>query len=149
MENRESSKRPHARLDVWRDAMHLVEMVYRYSACFPDTERFSLTQQLRRSAVSIPSNIAEGAARRSQAEYFRFLSIARGSLAELDTQLQIAQRLGYGAHEDGLPEQIDRVFARLAALMNSLEATPDPARRTCVREAGPNHSPFPIPHSHD
>jgi four helix bundle protein len=95
MENRESSRRPHERLDVWRDAMALVETVYRLSRSFPDAERFGLTSQVRRCAVSVPSNIAEGAARRSTAEYLRFLSIARGSLSELDTQMQIATRLGY------------------------------------------------------
>jgi four helix bundle protein len=85
MGNRESSKRPHERLEVWRDAMDLVESIYRFSAVFPDAERFGLTSQLRRAAVSVPSNIAEGAARRSTPEYLRFLSIARGSLSEMDT----------------------------------------------------------------
>src|SRR5690606_39584921 len=73
MENGESAKRPHARLEVWRDAMDLVECVYRFSGSLPDSERFGLTSQLRRAAVSVPSNIAEGAARRSTQEYIRFL----------------------------------------------------------------------------
>ncbi|OHE90198.1 MAG: hypothetical protein A2213_02465 [Lysobacterales bacterium RIFOXYA1_FULL_68_6] len=120
MENRESSKRPHERLDVWRDSMELVEIVYRMSETFPDSERFGLTAQMRRSATSIPSNIAEGAARRSSAEYQRFLSIARGSLAELDTQRQIAVRLGFAAASPALVELIDRIFARLTALMNAI-----------------------------
>jgi hypothetical protein len=79
MENGELSKRPHERLEVWRDSMELVEMIYKISSTFPDSERFGLTSQIRRAAVSIPSNIAEGAARRSTPEYLRFLSIARGS----------------------------------------------------------------------
>ncbi len=95
MGNGESFKRPHERLDVWRDSMALVEATYRFSSLFPDSERFGLTSQVRRCAISVPSNIAEGAARRSTAEYLRFLSIARGSLSELDTQIQIAMRLGY------------------------------------------------------
>ncbi|MGO4780346.1 four helix bundle protein, partial [Lysobacter sp. 2RAB21] len=78
MGNRESSTRPHEGLEVWRDAMDLVETIYRFSARFPDSERFGLTSQLRRAAISIPSNVAEGAARRSTKEYLRFLSIARG-----------------------------------------------------------------------
>ena len=118
---RDSQQRPHERLDVWRDAMSLVESVYRFSASFPDSERFGLTVQLRRSAVSVPSNIAEGAARRSTAEYLRFLSIARGSLSELDTQVQIARRLAFGHPDATLTDLIDRTFARLNALIRSLD----------------------------
>ena len=121
MENGESSKRPHERLDVWRDAMAHVEVVYRLSGGFPDSERFGLTSRMRRCAISVPSNIAEGAARRSTAEYLRFLSIARGSLPELDTQLQIASRLDYSVTSPELSRLVDSVFARLTALMNSLE----------------------------
>ena len=90
MENGESFKRAHERLEVWRDAMTLVEKAYGLTSDFPADERFGLTAQIRRSAVSIPTNIAEGAARRSTQEYLRFLSIARGSLSEMSTQIQIA-----------------------------------------------------------
>ena len=121
--NGELSKRPHERLDVWRDAMALVEAVYRFSGQFPEGERFGLTSQIRRAAVSVPSNIAEGAARRSKAEYLRFLSIARGSLSEVSTHVQIAMRLEFAAQADGLDTLIDRCFARLTALMNSLNKT--------------------------
>jgi len=121
MGNRESPKRPHEGLEVWRDAMDLVEAIYRFSVSFPDSERFGLTAQLRKAAVSIPANIAEGAARRSTPEYLRFLSIARGSLAELDTQQQIAVRLGFAGPSDLLDDLIDRVFAKLTGLMNALE----------------------------
>lgn len=100
--------------------MSLVEAVYRYSATFPDTERFGLTMQVRRAAVSIPSNIAEGAARRSTPEYLRFLSIARGSASELDTQLQIAARLGFVEPSQEMNELIDCVFSKLNALIRSL-----------------------------
>ncbi|MBD8528087.1 four helix bundle protein [Pseudoxanthomonas sp. CAU 1598] len=108
------------------DAMVLVEMVYRSSSDFPDHEKFSLTAQLRRSAVSVPSNIAEGAARRSTPEYLRFLSVARGSLAELDTQLQIAVRLGYLIEAQAFSEQLDKTFAKLNSLIRSLERSRAP-----------------------
>ncbi|UJJ55129.1 four helix bundle protein [Rhodanobacter thiooxydans] len=102
--------------------MDLVEAIYRISAGFPDSERFTLTSQLRRAAISIPSNIAEGAARRSTPEYLRFLSMARGSLSELDTQLQIAERLAYVSGANDVTELTDRVFAKLNALIRSIEA---------------------------
>ncbi|CAM1000163.1 Four helix bundle protein [Rhodanobacter sp. Root179] len=121
MENGESFKRPHEGLQVWQDAMHLVEAIYELSAGFPDTERFGLTSQIRRAAISIPSNIAEGAARRSRQEYQRFLSIARGSLSELDTQYQIAIRLGFAQECQPVNDLTNRVFARITALLNALE----------------------------
>lgn len=121
MGNRESSKRPHERLEVWRDAMDLVEAIYRFSSQFPDSERFGLVSQIRRAAVSVPANVAEGAARRSTPEYLRFLSIARGSLSEVDTHVQIAERLGLASPHEALSDLIDRCFAKLTALMNALE----------------------------
>ena len=102
--------------------MQLVEAVYRFSRDFPDTERFGLTAQIRRAAVSIPSNIAEGAARRSRQEYLRFLSIARGSLSELDTQYQIAVRLQFANRCEAIVELVNRVFAKLTALLNALQS---------------------------
>ncbi|WP_407353951.1 four helix bundle protein [Luteimonas sp. R10] len=140
---RDSEKqRPHERLDVWRDAMALVEWIYRVTAPFPEAERLGLGMQLRRAAVSVPSNIAEGAARRSTAEYLRFLSMARGSLAEIGTQLEISQRLGYLAHDASLADLLDRTFARLNALIRSLEASR-------IREPDVSYeSPIPNPQSH-
>jgi len=122
MGNRESAQRPHERLEVWRDAMDFVEAVYRFSASFPADERFGLSAQLRRAAVSIPSNIAEGAARKSRRDYLRFLSVARGSVSEADTQIKIAVRLGFAADDAAPHELIDRLFAKLTALMAKLEA---------------------------
>ena len=81
-------------LIAWQKGMDLVEEIYRISAQFPDDERFGLTSQIRRAAVSIPSNIAEGHSR-PRNDYLRFLNIARGSLSEVETQLEIAQRLKF------------------------------------------------------
>ena len=85
----------HRSLLAWREAMTLVEKVYLDTNAFPRDENFGLRSQIRRAAVSIPSNIAEGAARNSPAELVQFLSIACGSIAELETQLELAVRLGY------------------------------------------------------
>ena len=85
--------KPHKKLNVWQLAMDIVEDVYNLSETFPANERFGQTSQLRRCAVSVPSNIAEGAARNTTKEFMNFLHIAQGSLSELDTQLEISFRL--------------------------------------------------------
>jgi four helix bundle protein len=82
-------------LIAWQKAMDLVTATYRATAAFPKEEQFGLTSQLRRAAVSIPSNIAEGQGRLSENEFRHFLGQARGSLMEVETQLQISQNLGY------------------------------------------------------
>ena len=92
----------HKDLDVWKKGMDLVERIYAVSGTFPDVERFGLTSQIRRAAVSIPSNIAEGAARKSDKELIQFLSIASGSLAELETQYLIAKRLNFLENDETL-----------------------------------------------
>ena len=81
----------HKKLDVWKYSMDLVVHVYKITSNFPKSEVYGLTSQMRRCAVSVPSNIAEGAARNSNKEYNRFLAIALGSLSELETQLLIAE----------------------------------------------------------
>jgi len=83
-------------LQVWQKSMELTVVVYRITQSFPREEAFGLTSQLRRSAVSIPSNIAEGQGRLNTREFRQFLGIARGSNCELQTQLEIARRLGLG-----------------------------------------------------
>jgi four helix bundle protein len=85
----------HKNLDVWKKSMDLVEVIYKMTQQFPDAEKFGLTSQMRRSAVSIPSNIAEGAARKGDKELIQFLYIALGSIAELETQYLIAVRLEF------------------------------------------------------
>ena len=82
-------------LIVWQKSLDLAEMVYRATEGFPRSELFGLASQMRRAAVSIPSNIAEGQSRNSTGEFVQFLGIARGSLAELETQRQLGARLGY------------------------------------------------------
>lgn len=85
----------HKDLDVWNKAMELVEKLYRITSNFPKDELFGLTSQIRRSAISIPCNIAEGAARKSKKEFIKFLYVAMGSLAELETQLLLAKKLNF------------------------------------------------------
>lgn len=87
--------RTHRDLDVWKKSMDFVTKLYKVTIDFPKSEIYGLTGQIRRSAVSIPSNIAEGAARESKKEYIRFLYIALGSVAEIETQLIIANNLQY------------------------------------------------------
>lgn len=82
-------------LIIWQKAMELVEIIYELTKRFPKEEQYGLTNQIRRAAVSIPSNIAEGQARKGSAEFKNFLSIASGSRAEVETQLIIAQKQGY------------------------------------------------------
>jgi len=101
--------RPHDRLDAWKEAMALVSTVYRATQSFPKEELYGLTSQLRRSAVSIPSNIAEGAARRGRREFSQFLNIAMGSISELETQLLIAVDLGYLPNNTSAFALIERV----------------------------------------
>lgn len=87
--------RPHEKLDVWRKSIDFVVDIYKATDTFPRDERFGLTSQLRRAAISIPANIAEGAARRSEKEFAHFLSNSQGSTREVETKLLIALRLGY------------------------------------------------------
>jgi four helix bundle protein len=111
----------HRKLLVWEEAMNLVESVYQITTRFPKEEVFGLTAQLWRSAVSVPSNIAEGAGRNSSKELVQFLGIASGSLAELDTQLEIASRLGYVEVDAGVFQQASWVGQLLVALRRSLK----------------------------
>ena len=89
----------YTKLKVWQQAMHLVDVVYRLLPYLPAEEKYALSAQMRRAAVSIPSNIAEGHGRRSDKEFQRFLYIARGSVFELETQLMICVRQGYMTEE--------------------------------------------------
>jgi four helix bundle protein len=87
--------RPHRKLVAWQKSMELVQDVYKAVTGFPKYEEYGLISQMRRAAISIPSNIAEGAARRGNKEFMQFLNIAQGSISELDTQLELARMMGY------------------------------------------------------
>ena len=110
-------------LKVWQKSMSLVNQIYTVTKEFPDCEKFGLVSQLRRASVSIPSNIAEGYGRGSKLEYSRFAKISRGSVFELDTQLEIAQTqrfLDELTHKN-ITKNIDEVGRMLKGLINSLE----------------------------
>jgi four helix bundle protein len=109
-------------LRVWQRGMDIVEMVYRASATFPKSELYGLTGQVRRAAVSVPSNIAEGHTRASTKEYLNHVSMAQASLAEVETQMEIASRLGYLASADlsAVLEQAVVLGKQLYALRNAL-----------------------------
>jgi len=96
MENVESvNERPHKRLDTWKQSMDFVSLIYQQTMHYPREEEFGLKSQLRRAAVSVPSNVAEGLTRKSHIDKLHFLNIAQASLSEIDTQLEISRRLGY------------------------------------------------------
>jgi four helix bundle protein len=109
-------------LIVWQKAIALVEATYRVTNDFPKTEIYALTNQIRRAAVSIPSNIAEGQGRNSTRDFLYFLSVAQGSLMELETQITIADRLGYidDSQEKSLLDSTAEVSRMLSGLRNSL-----------------------------
>ena len=112
--------RSHHQLHVWQEAMALVKMVYTATSKFPQSEIYGLTSQMRRASVSVPSNIAEWAARTGTKEFLQFLSISRGSLSELETQILIAKDLDYIKNEGEILKQIDKIFGLIGGLMNSL-----------------------------
>ena len=109
-------------LDVWKQAMELCETVYGIVRKFPADERYALGDQLRRAVVSVPSNIAEGNGRDSRSEYARFLSIARGSLFEVQTQLELAARFGYISPSDIPASAIDGISRMLITIIRKLRA---------------------------
>lgn len=111
--------RPHHDLRVWQEAMEWVARVYSVTNAFPADERFGLTSQIRRASVNVPSNIAEGAARGSRKEFIHFLTIARGSLSELDTQLRIARNLGFATDIDSLVTDVERLQTGVGSLIKS------------------------------
>jgi four helix bundle protein len=115
------TERAHRKLPVWKASIELVEAFYVLSAKFPKEEMFGLQAQMRRAAVSVPANIAEGAARKTTAELIQFLYVANGSLSELDTHLEIANRLGYVEDAESAQHQLDNVQSQLLTVIESLK----------------------------
>jgi len=111
----------HKDLEVWKKSMDLVSNIYKITESFPNKELYGLTNQIRRAAVSIPSNIAEGAARNSKKEFIQFLYISLGSLSELETQIIIASRLEYLNNLDTLSEDLKFVQKLINGLIYYLK----------------------------
>ena len=116
-------EKPHKKLDAWKLSMDMVIDVYKTTNNFPREEKYGLTDQIRRATVSIPSNIAEGAARQTKKEFTNDLHMAQGSLSELDTQIELTRRLGYLDEEtfrnvDKRMERIDKMISGLIRHLN-------------------------------
>ncbi len=126
-------------LRVWHEGIDLVEHVYRVTQEFPKHETFGLTSQMQRAAISVPANIAEGNTREHRKEYLHHVSLAQASLAELETHLEIAARLGYGSSE-----RIKRLMEKAVALGKQLYALRNALRRKeteAIGLRGRRHSP--------
>ena len=116
---RKNNIKTHKDLDVWKKSMDLVEEVYRLTKGFPDSEKYGLINQARRCAVSIPSNIAEGAGRNSKKEFKQFLYISLGSISELETQLIISTELNY-QKDNSLLDELNEIRKMLFGLIKSI-----------------------------
>jgi four helix bundle protein len=116
-------RKTHKDLDVWKESIKLVKEMYFLTKQFPSEELYGLTSQMRRAAVSVPSNIAEGAVRNSQKEFIQFLYVALGSIAELETQLILSKELGYlkDSKDYKIDLQIDSIRKMLIGLIKRLE----------------------------
>lgn len=115
--------RPHQKLEAWGKAIDFVVNIYKSTESFPKEEKFGLTSQIRRAAVSVPANIAEGAGRQSDKEFALFLSNAQGSASELETELVIAYRLGYISETSftDLNSSLDRIGRLITGLSQHLK----------------------------
>ena len=119
------SGKPNEKLEAWKVAMDLVKEIYHITGQFPGDENFGLISQMRKAAVSIPSNIAEGAGRVSPKEFANFLRIAIGSLSELETQYEVVKRLNYNTKSQTIINTIDRAGRLLKGLHKKLRNTTD------------------------
>ncbi len=134
------AQRPHEKLEAWKRSIDLAVSVYKLTKAFPAAEKYGLISQMRRAAVSVGSNIAEGAGRGSTGYYMHHLYIAQGSLSELETQLVISNRLGFIDDDKftAIKEQTMIIGKMISSLLRSLRAKG-------VSEAPIPYSPFPIP----
>jgi four helix bundle protein len=107
-------------LKIWQKGIEIVKSCYHLTKKFPESERFGLVSQMRRAAISIPSNIAEGNGRETEKEFLRFLYVARGSLAELETQYVLAGELGFGKSPE-LGAQMEEMYKMLPAFIQRLK----------------------------
>lgn len=116
--------KPHHKLDVWKRSIDFVTKIYRETGGFPEDEKFGLISQMRRAAVSIASNIAEGAARKSRKEFINFLHIAQGSTAELETQILISRNLGFSGIKkvEPLLRELEEISKMIIGLQRSLKS---------------------------
>jgi four helix bundle protein len=114
--------KPHKKLDAWKLSIDLVIDIYRLTATFPTHEKYGLIDQIRRAVISIPSNIAEGAARQTKKEFSNYLHIAQGSLSELDTQLELGRRLDYidDTSLKVLDDRMERIDKMITGLIHHL-----------------------------
>ena len=120
MEWTEKAMKAHHKLKVWQRSIDYVIEVYTLTEKFPKSELYGLTNQMRRSAISIASNIAEGAGRSGKKEFKKFLSISQGSVAELETQLIISERLGYSSDINNLFSELDEISKMIIGLTKKL-----------------------------
>ncbi|MBV9961948.1 MAG: four helix bundle protein [Parafilimonas sp.] len=116
--------KPHKNLEAWKQSFELVKEVYRITNSFPAEEKFGITSQLRRAAVSVPTNIAEGAARRSKKEFIQFLYISEGSLSEVDTLLELSVALNLLAVDlsVSLFNSLENISKLIIGLIKKLES---------------------------
>ena len=108
-------------LELWQVSMNFVTEVYKLTKGFPKEELYALTSQIRRCVISVPSNIAEGASRKGTKEFIQFLWIANGSLSEFETQIEIAQKLGYLDSVEIVIEKVKHIRKMMHGLIHSLE----------------------------
>ncbi len=115
--------KPHERLGVWEQSIEFVIRIYKMTESFPKEEALGLTSQMRKDAISVPTNIAAGAARQSSNEFLRFLSYAQGSASELATELLLACRLGYVSEKDygGANSELDNIGRMICGLSRRLK----------------------------
>jgi four helix bundle protein len=117
----EKNTKTHKDLKIWKEGIDLVTSIYKLTKEFPNEELYGLTSQMRRAAVSYPSNIAEGAARSSNNEYIRFLYISLGSLSELETQIIISEKLNYIQNKTTMIEEIEALRRKTLNLIRYLD----------------------------